>query len=258
MTSKERVLTAFAHKEPDKVPVDFGGMCTSMVNCQVVAQLRDYYGLEKKLPRINDMSTMTAFVDPDLGEVMGVDVQNLDNFGDTYGHHNDAWKEWEYRGTPILIPANATLHDDGKGGTFVYPEGDDSVAPSGHLPAGGYYFDNLERPEEEIDEDDPDLSGNVEDYMLASDEQIAFHHKKLEEYKPLQRAIQVIPGYSCLGDANNIPGPNIRHPRGVRRIADWYMAPLLYPDEVEEVFDQGTDIAIQNFQTEQTTAHRTA
>ena len=55
--------------------------------------------------------------------------------------------------------------------------------------------------------------------MLASDEQIAFHHKKLEEYKPLQRAIQVIPGYSCLGDANNIPGPNIRHPRGVRRIA---------------------------------------
>jgi uroporphyrinogen-III decarboxylase len=26
------------------------------------------------------------------------------------------------------------------------------------------------------------------------------------------------------------------------------MAPLLYPDEVEEVFDQGTDIAIQNFQ----------
>ena len=66
MTSKERVLTAFAHKEPDKVPVDFGGMCTSMVNCQVVAQLRDYYGLEKKLPRINDMSTMTAFVDPDL------------------------------------------------------------------------------------------------------------------------------------------------------------------------------------------------
>jgi len=180
MTSRERVLTAFAHREPDKVPVDFGGMCTSMVNCQVVAQLRDYYGLEKKLPRINDMSTMTAFVDPDLGECMGVDVQNLDNFGDTYGHHNDAWKEWEYRGTPILIPANATLHDDGKGGTWVYPEGDDSVAPSGHLPAGGYYFDNLERPEEEIDEDDPDLSGNVEDYMLASDEQIAFHHKKLE------------------------------------------------------------------------------
>ena len=32
MTSKERVLAAFAHKEPDKVPVDFGGMSCSMIN----------------------------------------------------------------------------------------------------------------------------------------------------------------------------------------------------------------------------------
>lgn len=79
MTSKERVRTAFDHREPDRVPVDFGGMCTSMVNCQVVAQLRDYFGLPHALPRINDMSTMTAFVDPDLGECMGVDVRQLYN-----------------------------------------------------------------------------------------------------------------------------------------------------------------------------------
>ena len=105
MTSRERVLTAFAHKEPDKVPVDFGGMCTSMVNCQVVAQLRDYYGLEKKLPRINDMSTMTAFVDPDLGECMGADVQQLYNFGDTYGHRNTEWKEWRSRSSGPARPA---------------------------------------------------------------------------------------------------------------------------------------------------------
>ena len=247
MTSRERVLTAFAHKEPDKVPVDFGGMCTSMVNCQVVAQLRDYYGLEKRLPKINDMCTMTAYVEPDLGEAMGVDVQQLYNFGDTYGHKNVEWKEWEYRGTPILIPSNAVLRDDGEGGTYVFPQGDDSVAPSGHFPADGYYFDNLERPDEDFDEDDPDPSGNVEDYMPVSDEQIAYHHKVMEEIKPLNRAIQVGPCYSGLGDANNIPGPNIKHPRGIRSIADWYMAPLLYPEMVEEVFERGTDMAIENF-----------
>ena len=53
MTSKERVLTAFAHKEPDKVPVDFGGMCTSMIDAQVVAQLREYYGLENIAALVN-------------------------------------------------------------------------------------------------------------------------------------------------------------------------------------------------------------
>lgn len=248
MTSKERVRTAFDHREPDRVPVDFGGMCTSMVNCQVVAQLRDYFGLPHALPRINDMSTMTAFVDPDLGECMGVDVRQLYNYGDTYGHINTSWKEWSYRGTPILIPENASVTEDGKGGFYVYPEGDTTAAPSGHLPPDGYYFDNLERPDEDFDEDEPDLSGNVEDYGRVTDAQIAYHHKVLEELRPWQSAIQCAPAYSCLGDANNIPGPNIRKPRGIRTIADWYMAPLLYPDEVEEVFDKGTDIAIQNFQ----------
>ena len=71
MTSKERVQAAFAHKQPDKVPVDFGGMCCSMINAIVVKDLRNYYGLENRPPKINDMSTMTAFVEPDLADCMG-------------------------------------------------------------------------------------------------------------------------------------------------------------------------------------------
>ena len=39
MTSKERIQTTFAHKEPDKVAVDFGGMSCSMVNATVLSEL---------------------------------------------------------------------------------------------------------------------------------------------------------------------------------------------------------------------------
>ena len=247
MTSKERVQTAFAHKEADKVPVDFGGMTCAMINAEVMAQLRDYYGLEKRPPKVCDMCAMTAYVEPDLGEVMGVDVQQMYNYADTYGHTHDAWKEWTYRGTTVLVPADATITEDGKGGYYVYPEGDANYPASGHLPAGGFYFDNLERPFEPYDEDDPDPEGNLEDYMLVSDAQIAYHHKVLDELKPMQKAIQVGPCYAALGDANNIPGPNIRQPKGIRTIAEWYMAPLLYPEMVAEVYERGTDIAIQNF-----------
>ena len=246
MTSKERIQTTFAHKEPDKVAVDFGGMSCSMINATVLADLRDYYGLEKRLPKINDMSTMTAFVEPDLADCMGCDVQRLYNFGDTYGHINKDWKEWEYRGVPVLIPGNCTVKEDGNGGYYVYPEGDDTVEPSGHMPANGFYFDNLTRTPE-FDEDEADPADNVADYMLVSDEQIAFHKKVMEEVKGNGRAIQVDPCYAGLGDANNIPGPNLKHPKGIRDISEWYMAPLLYPDYVHEVFDRGTDIAIQNF-----------
>ncbi len=249
MTSRERVQAAFAHKQPDKVAVDFGGMSCSMINSQVLADLRDYYGLEKRLPKINDMSTMTAFVEPDLLDCMGGDVQQLYNYGDTYGHINTEWKEWEYRGTPILIPSNCIVKEDGAGGYYVYPEGDDTVEPSGHMPANGFYFDNLTRTPE-FDEDEANADDNVEDYMLVSDEQIAYHHKVMDELKANgnTRAINVGPSYTGLGDANNIPGPNLKHPKGIRSISEWYTAPLLYPEYVEEVFEKGTDIAIQNFQ----------
>ncbi|MCA5960290.1 hypothetical protein LC724_07220 [Blautia sp. RD014234] len=36
MTSRERVRAAFEHRQPDKVPVDFGGMCCSMINAIVL------------------------------------------------------------------------------------------------------------------------------------------------------------------------------------------------------------------------------
>jgi len=247
MTSRERVLRAFAHKEADQVPVDFGGMCTSMINALVVKQLRDYYGLENRPPKINDMSTMTAFVEPDLEECLGCDVQQLYNYGDTYGHINDNWKEWTYFGEKILIPGNCTIHDDGKGGFFVYPEGDDSCVPSGHMPAGSYYFDNLTRTPE-FDEDEANPDDNVEDAAIVSDEQIAFHKNLLAKFKAEgnERALQVIQGYYCLGDANNIPGANLKNPKGIRDITEWYMAPMLYPDYVEEVFDKSTDNSIQS------------
>lgn len=246
MTSRERVRAAFEHRQPDKVPVDFGGMCCSMINAIVLKDLRAYYGLEYRPPKINDMSTMTAFVEPDLADCLGCDVQQLYNYGDTYGHINTDWKEWRYRGETVLIPSNAVVKDDGKGGYFVYPEGDDSLPPSGHMPANGFYFDNLTRTPE-FDEDEANPDDNVEDYTHVTDEQIAYHKKVLAQVKGSQRAIQVGLGYFGLGDANNIPGPNLKNPRGIRSIQEWYMAPLLYPDYVEEVFEKGTDIAIESF-----------
>lgn len=246
MTSKERVNKALNHEEPDKVPIDFGGMSTMMINCKVLAELRDYYGLEKRLPKINDMSTMTAYVEPDLLECLGGDIQQLYNYADSYGHINTEWKEWEYRGTPILIPANCTYTEDGEGGFYVYPEGDDSVEPSGHFPADGYYFDHLVRTPE-FDEDNANPDDNVADYMLVTDMQIAYHKKVLADVKKYNRAIQVGPCYAGLGDANNVPGPNLKHPKGIRSHEEWYMAPLLYPEYVKEVYDKGTDIVIENF-----------
>jgi len=246
MTSRERVKAAFAHKEADKVPVDFGGFCCSMINAVVVKNLREYYGLPYEPPKIADMSTMTAFVEKDLKDVMGCDVQSLNPYADTYGHINKDWKEWNYRGETVLIPGNCNITDDGKGGYYVYPEGDTSVEPSGHMPADSFYFDNITRSPE-FDEDNADPMDQAEDCQIVSDEMLAYHKEELERYRGDNRAIQVSPGYFGLGDANNIPGPNVKHPKGIRSISDWYMAPLLYPEYVEEVFEIEVERAIATF-----------
>jgi hypothetical protein len=185
-------------------------------------------------------------MESDLMEVMGCDVQELDPYGDTFGNVNQDWKEWTYLGETVLIPGGCALKDDDKGGTSIYPCGDSSVEPSGYMPAGGFYFDNLQRSPA-FDEDAANPLDQVEDFPVVSDAMLAFHKTRMAVYAGGSRAVQASPGYFGLGDANNIPGPNIRHPRGIRDIADWYTAPLLYPDYVHEVFEIETERAIESF-----------
>ena len=247
MTSRERVKASFAHKQPDKMAVDFGGFCCSQMNALVVEELRDYYGLPKEPVKIIDMSTMTGMVDPDLKDVMGSDVQMLDPRYDTFGHTNDNWKEWKYHGKTVLIPGNCTVDDDGNGGYYVYPMGDTSVKPSGHMPADGFYFDNIMRSPE-FDEDEADPADNLEDCQVISDEDLAYYRKVADKYKESGRALTLSPGYYALGDAANIPGPNIRNPKGIRSLEEWYMAPLLYPDYVHAIFEEQSNRAIKTFE----------
>jgi hypothetical protein len=246
MTSRERVKAAFTHTEADRVPVDFGNYCCSNINANTMRKLRKYYGLPDHLIKIKDMSTMVGVMEEDLMVVMSCDVQELDPYGDTFGDVNENWKEWRYLGDTVLIPGGCALKDDEKGGTYIYPLGDMSVKPSGYLPAGGFYFDNLERSPP-FDEDNANPLDQAEESPVVSDEMLEFHKKYMPACKKGGRAIQANLGYYGLGDANNIPGPNLKNPRGIRSIADWYMAPILYPDYVKKVFEIVIDREIETF-----------
>ena len=48
MTSRERVNASLNHVQPDKIALDFCGHACSGINVDLMARLRDYYGLEKK------------------------------------------------------------------------------------------------------------------------------------------------------------------------------------------------------------------
>ena len=180
MTSKERVLSALNHQQPDKVPMDFGGCTCSCMHVTCVEALREYYGLEKHPGKISEVSTMTGVIEPDLQEAIGVDLEGINGYACSFGFPYEGWKEWDYFGHTVLVPEKFEVTSDGEGGWLIYPQGDRTAQPSGHMPKNGFYFDNIMRQEGEVDEDNLDYHDNIEEYGPVSDEQVKFFADRAE------------------------------------------------------------------------------
>lgn len=77
MHSKERILAALSHREPDRVPIDIGSTAVTGIHVSCVAALRDYYGLERHPVRVHEPYQMLGLVDEDLKQAMGIDVDGV-------------------------------------------------------------------------------------------------------------------------------------------------------------------------------------
>jgi len=77
MNSRERVLTALNHKEPDRVPFDLGGTVLTGISVKAYRALRDYLGLPRIEPTLVDVVQQLAQVDDDVMDRLWVDVKNV-------------------------------------------------------------------------------------------------------------------------------------------------------------------------------------
>jgi uroporphyrinogen decarboxylase len=74
MNSRERVLTALDHKEPDRLPIDLGGSAVTSIAIPTYAALRKHLGLPPVEIRTLETVQQLAWVDDDVLEAFGVDV----------------------------------------------------------------------------------------------------------------------------------------------------------------------------------------
>ena len=77
MNSRERVLAALNHQEPDRVPFDMGGTVITGIHYKAYLALRDYLGLPKREPKIIDMIQQLALVEDDVMARLNVDMKNI-------------------------------------------------------------------------------------------------------------------------------------------------------------------------------------
>ena len=54
-------------------------------------------------------------------------------------------------------------------------------------------------------------------------------------------------GGTALGDIALVPAINLKHPKGIRGVEEWYISTLIREDLVKEIYDRQTDIAIENY-----------
>lgn len=248
MTGRERVRTALDFRQPDRVPVDFGGCAQTTIHVGVIAKLREYYGLEKRLVKVEEPYTMMGRLDEDLKSVIGTDVDNFTPLYSFFGVARENWKEYVMQdGLKVLAPGDFNVTVDGQGKTWMYPQGDASVPASAVMPKDGYYFDAVMR-QEPLDEDNLRVEDNLEEFTDITDGELDFLKKQSAANLKTGRALfGVIPG-AGLGDIACVPAPWMKHPKGIRGIEEWYMATAARQDFLHELFGRQTDIVLRNLE----------
>ena len=77
MNSRERVLAALNHQEPDRIPFDLGATIASGIHLTAYRNLRAYLGLPAVQPRIEDVIQQLAHVDEDVADRLQTDCLNV-------------------------------------------------------------------------------------------------------------------------------------------------------------------------------------
>jgi hypothetical protein len=247
MTSRERVRAAIEHRQPDRVPVDFGSTFITGIHCSVVAGLRDHYGLEKRPVKVCEPYQMLGLVEDDLLDALGVDVVSIFPRYTIFGFPNENWKMWRAPwGQELLVSGHFRTFSNDRG-TFIHPKGDRSAPPSGHMPVTGFFFDTIIR-QEPLDEDRLDPADNLEEFKVMSGEDLEYWRAEAARLRGGKRAVITHLNGTCLGDIALVPAPFLTHPKGIRDVAEWYMATAVHQDYVDEVFARQVGIALKNLE----------
>ncbi len=77
MTSRDRVRTALAHREPDRIPFDLGGTRMTGIHVLAYERLRPALGLPPREARVADLTQQLADVEPDVLAALGADVRGV-------------------------------------------------------------------------------------------------------------------------------------------------------------------------------------
>ncbi|MGE5221500.1 MAG: uroporphyrinogen decarboxylase family protein [Omnitrophica WOR_2 bacterium] len=248
LTPRQRLQRTLSHVEPGNVVVDLGSTAITGISASALARLRRALGLKEIPVRVHEPFQILGFVDDDLISALGIDVVGIWPASTMFGYRNDRWKSWRlFDGTDVMIGEGFVITEDEAGNIYLHPNGDPAAPPTGKLPKGGFYFDNI-IPKTSVDE--AHLDGKADfaaQYSVYTDEEcrsIETQARDLYENTSFGLIGQLSGG--SLGDIAHVPGPNLADPHGIRDPLEWYIAHKTHPEYIKDIFAYETEITIRN------------
>lgn len=246
MTSKERLQATLNHRQPDRMVVDFSSTAVTGIHCKIIAELRQHYGLENRPIKIIEPFQMLGELDEELQAIVGIDclpalgLKNMFNSTQTEYHlQRTPW------GQEVLISKEIDLTPANDGNIYIHACGDRSYPPSAVMPQGCYFINAIER-EKPIDDDNLRVEDNLEEFSTISEESLDHFARLAAQQSDSGKGVVASFGGTALGDIALVPGMDLKDPKGIRGVSEWYMSTVIRTDYIHSLFERQLDIAIEN------------
>lgn len=146
MNSRERILSALNFKEPDKIPVDFGGHRSSGISAVSYHKLKKALGINTGTIYVYDVIQQLAIIEQPVLDLFEVDTIEM---GRAFLTEESDWKDWVLPdGTPCKIPVYVNLAKSGDDWYMLTKDGNHQV---GVQKKGCPYFEQTIYPMEHRD-----------------------------------------------------------------------------------------------------------
>ena len=248
MTGRERVQTVLSHREADTIALDFGATPVTGIHVKKIAEYRRHYGLEDRPVKVTEPFQMLGEVDDELAKIWNIDIIGVGGRTDMFGHRQEDFVEarmpW---GQTVLLPRTFKMKEE-NGNIYVFPQGDTNCSPTAVMPEGGYFFDAIERGSATELDAELNIEDNLEEFSLISDADLPYWKEALSKARATGKAVIANIGGTGFGDIALVPGLNLKNPKGIRAIADWYISTVMRKDFLLEIFERQSEIALQNLE----------
>jgi uroporphyrinogen decarboxylase len=136
MTSRERILSAIAHKEPDRVPVDLGATPSSGITALAYNNLKRYLGIAGGHTRVYDVVQQVAQPEEIILDRFGIDAVDI---GRTFNANDNDWYDYTLPdGSTAQYPVWFRPVKEKDGSWSAFSKDGTYIA---RMPAGGTFFD---------------------------------------------------------------------------------------------------------------------